>query len=600
MDFKNPARNENREAGKETFELNTPNLKIPDRYRIKNTIDGTVLTCIEAPNITVKIQRDFSVSLQEAKKFPERSIFLDGAARGEPFLDNARQIYNLDHHEGCERTFTLATCEQALILVRKGLNLREKNWVIYANEPDLDTVFAIWILLNHNYLRDGNSKQYRKIIPLIRLEGVIDALGFELTDITAIPFPVIKNLRSELVRLQEWEIKLKKENRWQSIDYVFYTHRILNLIDQLAFDVQDVKEFKNVMEIARADINDEDYVVVFEGDLGIYELEEYLSQIYYQKPTFLILKKGHNTYTIRKTNLFSPLSLEKVYERLNIFDKNVSGKDRENRWGGSNQIGGSPRVKGTALSPHEIVQVVKKTFTPVSPWEFVKMFGFALFFAFMPNVISWVLMILGIFVREFSHLLVYPVSIKMDVFYYFFVIMLFLWAFLFFPKYMHVFGIRYPVLKNWSYGLVPALVALFGGVWLPREYELQVSIYNFLISFVIGPALASLLFFGVIHGLFLFSYPVQRFDGEYFLSIPALLTSLFYTLVTVSLPFYQSIFPTAYHDIPSFIDSTILMPIHFLYGVAMSFFRERVESVIPAVILHVAVHVLWGLYITFL
>ncbi len=68
---------------------------IPDRYRIKKSPQGDLLTCVEAPNIAVKIQRGFVVSLNEAKKFPERSIFIDGAARGEPFLDNARQIYNL-------------------------------------------------------------------------------------------------------------------------------------------------------------------------------------------------------------------------------------------------------------------------------------------------------------------------------------------------------------------------------------------------------------------------------------------------------------------------------------------------------------------------
>ena len=51
------------------------------------------------------------------------TIFLDGAAKGEPFMDASRGIYNLDHHEGCVRSFTLSTCEQAMILIRKGLDL---------------------------------------------------------------------------------------------------------------------------------------------------------------------------------------------------------------------------------------------------------------------------------------------------------------------------------------------------------------------------------------------------------------------------------------------------------------------------------------------
>ena len=39
------------------------------------------------------------------------------------YLDNSSKLYNLDHHEGCERAFTLATCEQALLMVYSGVEL---------------------------------------------------------------------------------------------------------------------------------------------------------------------------------------------------------------------------------------------------------------------------------------------------------------------------------------------------------------------------------------------------------------------------------------------------------------------------------------------
>ena len=128
--------------------------QLPDRYRIQETSSGPVIQCTDAPNLKVSVNRDHSISASAARKAAPGTIFLDGVARCEPFMDHEKQIYNLDHHEGCVRSFTLAACEQALVLSMKGLDLREREWNILANEPDLDTVLAIWILLNHRRIQN--------------------------------------------------------------------------------------------------------------------------------------------------------------------------------------------------------------------------------------------------------------------------------------------------------------------------------------------------------------------------------------------------------------------------------------------------------------
>jgi hypothetical protein len=66
----------------------------------------------------VRIKRGFCLTASAAQSAAPGSIFLDGAAQAGPFMDTRREVYNLDHHEGCVRPFTLATCEQALVLVR--------------------------------------------------------------------------------------------------------------------------------------------------------------------------------------------------------------------------------------------------------------------------------------------------------------------------------------------------------------------------------------------------------------------------------------------------------------------------------------------------
>jgi len=84
----------------------TEPLPIPDRYQRKEDEEGVYLTCLEAPEIKVRLRRELSVPAAAARKYAEGTIFLDGAAQAEPFLDLERRVYNLDHHQGCVRRFT--------------------------------------------------------------------------------------------------------------------------------------------------------------------------------------------------------------------------------------------------------------------------------------------------------------------------------------------------------------------------------------------------------------------------------------------------------------------------------------------------------------
>lgn len=149
-----------------------PKPLVKSRYRIR-TADGVPeLVCVEAPTIAVQIRPGVTASAQEARSARAGTIFLDGAARCAPFADPARRIYNLDHHEGCVRSFTLSTCEQAMVRVRKGLELRSLEWTVRANDADLDAILAIWVLLNHLRLSDPNDPVRAEMRPssLLRVE----------------------------------------------------------------------------------------------------------------------------------------------------------------------------------------------------------------------------------------------------------------------------------------------------------------------------------------------------------------------------------------------------------------------------------------------
>src|SRR5438552_2578280 len=182
-----------------------------------------MLTCVEAPTVSVRVQHGFTVTAGAARSAAPGSTFLDGAAQGEPFIDPKRENYNLDHHEGCVRSFLLATCEQAMVLIRKGLDLRKREWTVYANDADLDTVLAIWVLLNHLRLNERSTETRERVMPLVRLQGVIDAQGLDMLDMSALPPELLAETQARIDELREPELALKRRGRWGESDLLGYT-----------------------------------------------------------------------------------------------------------------------------------------------------------------------------------------------------------------------------------------------------------------------------------------------------------------------------------------------------------------------------------------
>ncbi|NWF54826.1 MAG: hypothetical protein HXY45_08550 [Syntrophaceae bacterium] len=61
---------------------------LPDRYSIRAKGHERFLVCRESANISVRFERGMSVSAPAALKAPSETIYLDGAAQGDPFHNN--------------------------------------------------------------------------------------------------------------------------------------------------------------------------------------------------------------------------------------------------------------------------------------------------------------------------------------------------------------------------------------------------------------------------------------------------------------------------------------------------------------------------------
>jgi hypothetical protein len=324
-----------------------------------------VLVCLEAPTLQVRIDSGACTSAVAARSAPPGTIFLDGAAQGEPFVDPVRDVYNLDHHEGCVRAFTLATCEQAMVLLRRGLDLRRRDFTVHANGVDLDTVLAIWVLLNHLRLGGAAGTRVReRILPLLRLEGNIDALGLGCEDLCALPEPLLEETRSALASLLERERAAKAGGFGR--DALSFVAAQLRAIDRIAYAGEVPLTPLEIEELARAELAGLGVAVVCRADGGVYEVERELRRLHGERLALLVLQKDANTYSLRAASPAAAARLDRIYAWLNHTDPGSGGSFAENRWGGAGEIGGSPRQRGTRLSPAAIAATCRAA---CAPWS---------------------------------------------------------------------------------------------------------------------------------------------------------------------------------------------------------------------------------------
>jgi len=266
---------------------------LPDRYEVRAKDGDRYIRCEEAPGVSVAIDSNYSFTEAEARRLGRRVILLDGVGNFGPLLDNEEQLYNIDHHQGCYRSLTLAACEQSLVLVVKGLELDRGRWRIYANEPDLDTVFAIWVLLNYRRVPNLRPEARDILLPILRLEGAIDANGFAAAEFCGLTQASLKRARAALDGLQAHELALKRSGEWESHDPIDYTHRALLEIDRLVYSQSDFADYSRIEEeYEHVEIGADKVAVVCRDSSGIYEVENRLKNVWGDRLAIVALENG--------------------------------------------------------------------------------------------------------------------------------------------------------------------------------------------------------------------------------------------------------------------------------------------------------------------
>ena len=558
---------------------------LPNRYVINDSSAGRALNCLEAPNISVHVETGSTISASAARRSSPGTIYLDGAAQSEPFMDNEKQIYNFDHHEGCIRPFTLSTCEQVLVMILKGMDLRGRKWSVFANEPDLDTILAVWLILNHLRVRNKDSARLRFLYALVRLEGIIDSHGLEMTEFSGFPPGLYKKAMEVIDYLRIEEIDLKKNAQWEKKDSLEYTALILQKIDSIIYRSEDFLDFKELKELARVELACNRIAIVIEADLGIYELEPSLQRVYGERLGLVILKKGEDLYTLRRLDPFMPGDLSDVYRILNYMDPAVRYRNNGNQWGGSGDIGGSPRGISTKLTPLEIAHACRDAFQNPSAAVYAFHFFYAMAVvcaitgaAFISHLFisssTWLsnTTTIGLFSKTyisfFTALIVFSATCLI------LISRVRLWQ----------FGIRVPTGKDW-WILLPLIVlsAMGNGVYFPNSaFHLLNFNETIVYIFIAIPLASELLFRGLAYGILAEGTPTKGCNSRWFFSYPAVASAILYTFFVICLVFLPTIFNGAFQM--ASIPETAFAA--FVFGLANGVVRERSHSLFPAILFH--------------
>jgi hypothetical protein len=534
------------------------------------------------PEVKVRIRRDFSVTGSAARKYPPGTIFLDGAAQSEPFLDLERKIYNLDHHEGCERRFTLSACEQAMVLVLRGLDLRERPWTVYANEPDLDTVLAIWVLLNSVHLQNKHESIKESVLPLVRLEGLIDVQGLEYMEFSGFPKEHLDEAYRQLEWLRSTGAVMQAEE--DHVDVLAGTMAQLRVIDQLVYPRGFIQELPGIEELARDELTDDRIVVVCRGAEGIYEVEKALKRLYGKRLGLIVLEKEPRTYTLRQVDSFLPVNLEAAYRRLNLVDPAVRDSKSANRWGGSGEIGGSPRSTGTDLSPVEIAKACQQAFRKPPLGKRLGSIGLAFLVSGAAMAAGWFLESLGAAFPAWGRTYWQgsPLAFGIGSL----VAALLAIVILARGRRRRLFGFQMPVGVGWLWMVPVALAgALMGGAWAPPlEWRQGIAPTGFdLAAMLMFPMVAELVFRGIAFGLMSGAFSAQRSRGRWLVSWPVALSAIFYALWT--LPLLHP--PLASTDLVWIaMPSSVTVTGALLFGLAVGLCRERSGSLLAPLAVH--------------
>lgn len=277
----------------------------------------------------------------------KNSVALDGFVVGGPQWDENTLNANFDHHSGVVREATMSTAMQVYFAIKGGFMSRMKEVNVFINDVDQDTCMAIWLLQNYR-LFEGNSS-----LPQInRILSLNDRM-----DITGGSFPI--NLSDKVYHQHCWVFQpytdLRKSGAIARQDTDVFSNCLEAVLGRLTkLLLGEAGEYEPIVE-ANVLYKNHLIVVLDETKGGIESRHMNFGNGVIDKAYLSIIAKrddGNLVYTLGRRSRYIDFPLLEQYKKINLAE---GTSDSHNCWGGSDIVGGSPRMTGSKLTWQEIV-----------------------------------------------------------------------------------------------------------------------------------------------------------------------------------------------------------------------------------------------------
>jgi hypothetical protein len=294
------------------------------------------------PSPTIIIHRGIIAPLSS---LPPRSVALDGYCAGAEF-DLTEQRFSFDHHAGCWRHITKATCQQIADALLLGFE--PDGFSVFINDIDADTVLSAWLLLNPKRVTDPQVRQ------LVEVVGAVDALG-PAYPVTAADKPVSDYFHQVVM---EPVNAARRARAYATADLRELLDQALATIDSLfAGSRPPVIPPPETRTFAITHSGANNWVMV-RSDAFVFDLvyaAGHIRAILWQP-----LPDGSIAYTVGKKSEF--------VAHFPVGPSGIPGtilhalSQREAGWGGASTIGGAPRNADgsrSRLTPDEVFAIVE-------------------------------------------------------------------------------------------------------------------------------------------------------------------------------------------------------------------------------------------------
>lgn len=304
-------------------------------------------------NVHLRCEPRKTVSWDEFSAYPPYGIAIDGYCAGPPRSSDDGLLLNINHHEQVDRIATRSSCAQALHLVKMGLydTFSDRNGpraTLYVNDCDQDVQWTTYLLMNPDQIEDPRFKF--RIKDMINLEDVLD--------MSAGLYPIKKrwHLLKRLLWVSEPYTAARCDGTLQTMDgksmheLLRESHRrIRATLAGRGKEIEPDDRFEVVADFERWQFIRE---IGMHARIGIAQrgLKAFVSQV--------CADDGRARYVIvRRSRFIRWFPLEDICRRLN--EAEGIGPGDKDRWGGSDNVIGSPRERGSKLREDAVLLIVK-------------------------------------------------------------------------------------------------------------------------------------------------------------------------------------------------------------------------------------------------